>query len=127
MADEAVAARMFDARQALETRERGRISLDELGQRIGAADESREPPGKPYAPTVVRRWLEGEVEPEKMATWRAIAAVFGVRLGWLANGEPPMSNPSHAPVERIDAKPIPPQMFHSIKKTKAAAKKRRRG
>lgn len=88
MADEAVKSRMFDARQALESRERKRVTLEELGRRIGAADASREE-GKPYDPPVVKRWLDGEPI-EKMETWRAIAAVLGVRLGWLANGEMPM-------------------------------------
>lgn len=87
MADAEVAARMFDARQALETRERARLTLEELGKRIATAQGR---PDDPYAPAVVKRWLEGDAEPGSIATWRAIASVFGVRVGWLAAGELPV-------------------------------------
>lgn len=78
---------MFDARQALETSERRRLTLEELGRRIAEAEGRG---ARPYAAAVVKRWLDGDAEPDSMRTWRAIAAVFGVRVGWLANGELPM-------------------------------------
>lgn len=131
MAGESVAQRMFDARQQLETSERQRITLDELGRRIaeqeGRADE-------PYAAPVVRRWLEGEAEPRSMATWRAIAKVFGVRVGWLANGELPMrdTDEGNADAGKSDPPARPPLRFEQVSDTvdlpdrRPAAKRQRR-
>jgi hypothetical protein len=99
VADAEVAARMFDARQALETKERERLTLEELGRRIAEAEGRAE---KPYAAAVVKRWLEGDAEPGTMGTWRAIAAVFGVTVGWLANGELPMHAPAPAPTPPLE-------------------------
>lgn len=116
VADAGVAARMFDARQALETKERERLTLEELGRRIAAAEGRAE---KPYAAAVVKRWLEGDAEPGSMATWRAIASVFGVRVGWLANGELPMrDNPGDEGEQ--GAKPVNgnPRPRHPIVETK---------
>lgn len=86
MPDPAVARRMFEARQDLEKVEGARLTLDEIGKRV-AAEEGK---SQPYAAPVVQRWIEGVSAPRSIATWRALASVLRVRLGWLANGELPI-------------------------------------
>lgn len=139
MADADVAQRMFDARQALESRERARLTLDELGRRIAEAEEGRAN-DEPYAAAVVKRWLEGDSEPRSMSTWRAIASVFGVRVGWLANGElpiqddPPGDNEGGQSVRTpTPPKPKPPIKFmrasdaHPLPRSPQVQKRRRKG
>lgn len=90
---EARAARMFDALNDLERRERRKLTLAELGARVAVAEGRAEP----YAPSVVRRWLKGLAEPSSIALWRAIGAVLGVDPAALAFGAPaPRTTPTQS-------------------------------
>lgn len=79
------AARMFEAMQGLERRLGRRVTLDELGVWV-AEREGRG--AKPYAGSVVRRWLRDLSEPRSTTTWYALAAVLEVDPGWLVFGSP---------------------------------------
>ena len=96
------AARMFDALNALELRERRNFTLAELGVRIAEA-EGR---AKPYAPSVVRRWIKAIAEPGRVKLWRAIGAVLGADPRILAFGDPVQvrgaADTHGLPVERVD-------------------------
>ena len=102
---------MFEARQDLEKREGKRLSLEELGRRIAEEEKGR---AEPYAPAVVKRWLEGDAEPRDMETWRAIARAFGVRVGWLANDELPMRDDEGTQGAKANSNPpssVPPAVW----------------
>lgn len=94
---------MFEARQDLEKAEGARLTLDEIGRRV-AEEEGKD---DPYSAPVVQRWIEGQAHPRTMATWRALAAVLNVRLGWLANGELPIRDEGEGeqPAERPNRSP----------------------
>lgn len=82
-ADAALAARMFRARHHKEGELGRSLTLQEIGEAVAEAS-GRE---KPFDPSVVRRWLEGEQEPKTRAIWVAVARVFSVDVGWLAFGD----------------------------------------
>lgn len=74
---------MYAARAALEAREQRRLTLEDLASRVATAQGLK----VVYAPTVVRRWLEGMTEPASIDTWYALATALRVSAGWLAFGE----------------------------------------
>lgn len=84
MTDTDLARRMFGARNHLE-RELGRSpTLEELGAETAKMAGRAK---KPFAPSVIARWLKGQQEPKTRDLWLALAAVFRVDPGWLAFGE----------------------------------------
>lgn len=96
--DEALAKRMFLARNRLEAAFGRGVAVREIGETVSAALRR----GEAYDPSVVNRWLKGEQEPKTRAQWVALARALAVDPGWLAFGPD-----SFAPMPREDIDPRP--------------------
>lgn len=89
MADKDLANRVFAAINALEQKLKRRLTLAELGERVGNArgDKAKAP-----APSVVARWSKGQQTPRTREDWSAFAAALEVDPGWLTFGTGAMSS-----------------------------------
>lgn len=88
--DEALKGRLFEAKVRLELQLRRKVTLEELGERVARAYPRR----KPFAPSVVRKWLFAESEPSTRQLWRALAAALLTPVGPLMFGEDAMTVPT---------------------------------
>lgn len=82
VADNELARRFFLAQQRQEHALGRRLPLEEIGGAVARVLGR----SVPIAPSVVRRWLRGISEPDRL-TLQALADIFDVSPGWLAFGE----------------------------------------
>lgn len=81
--DEALAARMFAAKNHLERLRHRDVTLAELGELV-AQQLGRQ---KAFDPSVVARWIKGRQDPDTRDAWLALAETLQVDPGWLAFGD----------------------------------------
>lgn len=86
-------ARLFQAHAALEGKEGGRISRDEIGKRLGKALGT-----EPVPSSTVASWFSEILPPADVGA--GLARVYSVRAGWLYFGDEEVQ-------ERVHVKPQP--------------------
>jgi transcriptional regulator with XRE-family HTH domain len=86
--------RAFQALTLLDGREGRRVSQSEIGRRVG-----EEMDREPFTQPTVSGWFrtDGTGSIPEVGVQEALAAVLGVRAGWLAFGEGPASGESTLP------------------------------
>jgi hypothetical protein len=113
---ETIVQRLYLARLELNRRERRDVEDVEFGQRVATAMQRP----APWSPATVSLWGAGKqrISIEQAA---AMAAVCGVRAGWLAFGEEPMR-----PTPDADDVPAPVMPAERVSATPAAAARPRK-
>lgn len=111
MADSELARRMFAATNRLEQAFGRPVTFEEIGARVAQNEDGRE---KPYAASVVARWIKSTQEPRYRSQQRAIARALGVDPGWLWFGDesaaPMLRAPDNGLATRA-AEPEPEEVF----------------
>lgn len=82
--------RIFEAHHALELREGGRVSREEVGKRVGKALGV-----SAYPQSTVASWFSEILPPADVGA--GIASVYGVTAGWLYFGEGQMAEAGKPP------------------------------
>jgi hypothetical protein len=121
--------RAFQALTALDGREGRRVAQTEIGRRVGEAMDR-----EPFTQPTVSGWFrtDGTGSIPEVGVQEALAAVLGVRAGWLAFGEGPASGelptlPSSQPAPGPDVAAAERHLRAAQRASAEKARRKKRG